>query len=209
MGLAQCQCGHMGMKEMSVGTHQASVMRLDRAGTRPLCRSLRGATVAPRVFMSGDRWAQTSVLAPYVGKLMVLLLFGLEGGHAFCVKQRCERLRSCCVCAWHYASACHSPKTPKELVPARELTASLPASSLAVRPGRLCFDIFLNSPLHVSCFYGSSPSAVFFLCLFGLPDVAATGYFGSYLGITRSGGKKKDNGKILYWKKEFPYVSPR
>ena len=47
------------------------------------------------------------------------------------------------------------------------------------------------SSLHVSCFHGSSPSAVFFLCLFGLPDVVATGYFGSYPGITRSKKKKK------------------
>lgn len=45
------------------------------------------------------------------------------------------------------------------------------------------------------------PSAVFFLCLFGLPDVVATGYFGSYLGITRS--KKKKTMEKFYIGKKF------
>ena len=99
-------------------------------------------------------------------------------------------------------SPCNSLQTPEELASADELPASLLASSLAARPACLCFDIF-DSPLHISCFHGSSPSAVFFLCLFGLPDVAGIGYFGSYQGITRFKKKKKDSGKILYWKKIF------
>lgn len=48
-----------------------------------------------------------------------------------------------------------------------------------------CFDIFSFS----LCFLFSwpFPPAVLFLCLFGFPDVAATGYFGNYLGLTRYG----------------------
>lgn len=110
------------------------------------------------------------------------------------------------LCAHGPTSPGHSLQTPEALVPGADLLASLLASSLTACPGRLCFDI-LYFPLRVSCFHGSSPSAVFFLCLFGLPDVAATGYFGSYLGVTRF-KKKKHNGKNLYWKKNFHTCVP-
>lgn len=134
-----------------------------------LCKAVRGLCAGvPMAPLSlhvcscpGAGGPRRAGLATYVGKLVVWLSFGLEGGGDFCVKQRCERLWSFCVWAWP-TSACNSLKTPEELVRVPELMASLLASSLPASPGGLCFDIFLNSPLHVSCFHGSSPFAVFF-----------------------------------------------
>lgn len=58
--------------------------------------------------------------------------------------------------------------------------------SLAAGPGHLVFDFFSFSSL-CFLFFWLFPPAVPFLCLFGFPDVVAIGYFGNYLGLTRSG----------------------
>lgn len=103
-----------------------------------------------------------------------------------------------CVRPRHYVTG-NSLKTPEELVPAdNSRPPSGPPPSL---PAQAAF-VFTSfySPLHVSCFRGSSPSAVFFLCPFGLPDVVATGYFGSYLGITRSQKQSKTKRNKIQWK---------
>lgn len=89
------------------------------------------------------------------------------------------------LCGPGTTSPFNSLKAPEELLPADDPVASLLAPPS--QPAQAAFVLTsFYSPLHVSCFHGSSPSAVFFLCLFGLPDVVATGYFGSYVGITRS-----------------------
>lgn len=73
-----------------------------------------------------------------------------------------------------------------------------------------CFDIFSFSSL-CFLFLWLFPPAVLFLCLFGFPDVAATGYFGSYLGLTRSGevvvGKTME--KSYPGGRKIPYMFPR
>lgn len=84
-----------------------------------------------------------------------------------------------------------------------ELVAPL-TSSLAAGPGHLVLTSF-HSPSVFPVFM-AFPPAVLFLCLFGFPDVAATGYFGNYLGLIRYGevvvGAGEDNGKLLIWGKE-------